>query len=82
MGAGVAEQTKASGATRTVAGSKSGHGRHFSSGRYGVWSEGPPSPTRTWQIPSYRCPLENSAKLINTRKPTVPFHTVKNHLMV
>ena len=34
MGNGVAERTKASVATRTVAGSNIGHGRHFSPGRH------------------------------------------------
>jgi len=50
-GDGVADRTKVSVATRTVAGSNPGHGWHFSGG-HGVWRERPASPTRAWQIPT------------------------------
>jgi len=50
-GDGVAERTKASVVTRTVAGSKPGHWRHFSSGSHGVWRERRPCP-QIWQIPT------------------------------
>jgi len=70
MGGRVTEQTKASVAMRTVAGSNLGHGRHFCPGRH--------LSDRAWQIQT-GAQIKNSAKTnIHTRvnKSTVPYLTV------
>ncbi|KAF0749176.1 Uncharacterized protein FWK35_00028795 [Aphis craccivora] len=53
LGDEVAERSKASVATHTVAGSNLGHGWHLFSSSHGVWRERPPSPPpRAWQKPT------------------------------
>jgi len=77
---GMAERTNVSVASRAVAGSNLGHGRHFSPGRH-LYGERPPSPGRAWQ--NLRVPNLKFCQTKHTylQKTTVPSPTVKNHPM-